>query len=146
MAMISIPIPQDVSEYLRQIDVPDVKKRDSSDHLTLFYLGDNIPLDTINDAIEACITITEKQKPFLIDVNGYSCFPKGEKVPVVCRVKNQEIFDLREDLKKRLDKLNVEYSKKFPTFKPHITLSYNDEKVPSKKFPKICWQVNKLAI
>jgi 2'-5' RNA ligase len=58
----------------------------------------------------------------------------------------EEIFKFREALRKKLDKSGIEYSKKFPEFKPHVTLSYHKEKVKDKKFDKISFEIDSVAI
>lgn len=145
MAMIAISLPEAPSHILQEIDVPG--NRDFSNHCTLFYLGDDTPIETINKCIEACLKVTEKQKPFTITLNKYTTFPKGKHgYPVICRINCKEIFKLREDLKKELKNDEIEYDNTFPTFKPHVTLSYSTKKVKDEKFVPILWQVNSISI
>lgn len=145
MAMIAIPVPHDVSEILRGLDIPG--KRDISDHITLFYLGDDVDIKTIIKCINSCLKVTEKQKTFIVELKGYSCFPEGnDGVPVICNIENRELQKLRNRLARKLDSAKIEYSKKFKEYRPHVTLSYNKDKVEDGTFPKIAWQVNKVAI
>lgn len=145
MSMIAVPIPNDLSEILRNLDVPG--KRDPSDHCTVFYLGDDLPFEIINECIPAIHNITSKQKPFIISLKNYTSFDKGKHgFPVICRIKSDELVELRNKIKKELDDAGIEYSKKFPSFKPHITLSYNKDEVNNCKFSEIAWQVNKIGL
>jgi 2'-5' RNA ligase len=145
MAMIAIPVPAEVSSLLKSMKIPG--SRDASDHITLFYLGDNIDIKTINKCLKACLKITEKTKPFLVNIEKCTNFPEGKHgFPIICPVENKEIFKLHEKLTKVLDRNKVEYSKKFPEFKPHLTLSYHNEELPEQNFSRICWQVRSISI
>jgi 2'-5' RNA ligase len=93
-----------------------------------------VPIDTITEAIVAAYEVASKTVPFSLSVSEVSCFPKGEDgVPIITRVESPEIHKLWRDLCTGLDRAGVDYSKKFPEFSPHVTLSYNLEVV--RAFP-----------
>jgi len=53
---------------------------------------------------------------------------------------------LRKKLKVALEDGGVKFKDKYPTYKPHITLSYADEKIKDFKISKTEWQVNEIAL
>lgn len=145
MSMIAIPINDDVSSLLREIDVPG--ERELTSHLTLFYLGDNLSFEKLNEYMPLIHNITSKQKPFILSFKNYTCFEKNKNgYPVICKVKSPEVIEFRKKLKEQFDDNKVEYSNKFPTFKPHITLSYSKKELDNEKFPEIAFQVNKVSL
>ena len=104
MAMIAIPLSVDTSRLFREIDVDG--HRDSSDHVTLFCLGD--------------------------DIN-----PKGEKgYPVIAELKSDKLLELREKIRKLLEKNKIKYDNTFKEYKPHITVSWGKKKPGKIKFPE----------
>jgi len=144
--MIAIPVPKEVSAFLKEIDVSG--DRDESDHVTLFHLGDDLEIETFIKCIKRCVKITETFKPFELSLDHYCSFKNGDKgFPIICPVlDNKKLFTLHKKLQKKLDTGKVEYSKKFPDYKPHVTLSFSKNDVKETAFSKICFQVSKIAI
>ena len=144
--MIALPIPHEVCKLLNKIKVPGDKTNVEDYHLTLFSLDDNLKIDEIEKIIEPVFELAKKSVPFKIILKEFTTFEGGDKIPIICRLNTEEIFKFREALKKKLDKAGIEYSNKFPEFKPHITLSYHKEKVKDKSFDKISFEIDSVAI
>ncbi len=146
MAMIALPIPFEVSKLLSKIKVPGDKTPMEEYHITLFSLNDNLKLKDIEEVIEPVFELAKKTQPFKIILKDFTTFDGKDKIPVICRLNTEEIFKFREALRKKLDKAGIEYSKKFPEFKPHVSLSYHDTKVKDKSFDKIIFEADSVAI
>ncbi len=146
MAMIAFSIPHEVNKLLNKIKVPGDKTPLEDYHLTLFSLDDNLKLDEIENLIEPVYELAKKTKPFKIILKEFTTFDGNDKIPIICRVESEEVFKFRESLKRKFDKAGIEYSTKFPEFKPHITLSYHKEKVKDKKIDRIQFEVDSVAI
>lgn len=143
MSMIAVPISDNISRMFREIKVSGV--RDPSDHITMFYMGDEFPINKIIKSIEPIFEITKSQKPFLVSCEEIISFPEGKKgFPVVGKIESDELKKLRNKIKKALDKNKIEYDNKFPKYNPHITLSYSEEE-QSFKIPKIEFLINEIA-
>lgn len=144
--MIALTVPHEVSKLLSKIKVPGDKTPLEEYHITLFSLNDNMKLEDIEKVIEPVYELAKKTEPFKITLKEFTTFEGNDKIPVICRLDTEEIFKFRESLRKKLDKAGIEYSKKFPEFKPHITLSYHKEKVKDKSVDKISFEVDSVAI
>lgn len=127
MSFIGIRIPHDVGRMFSAIEVPGRKTPIDEFHITAIYLGKDVPLETIGRAVVAAAEVAEGTRPFRLSVDRMTSFPKGDDgVPVICPVTSPELHELNSKLKLSLDKYGVEYSKKFPEYKPHVTLAYAD--------------------
>jgi len=148
MAMIAVPISSDVSRLFREIDVDG--HRDPSDHVTLFYLGEDLSLDTVLDIIPIMHKVVEGLSPFEASVGRITSFPKGEEskeYPIIAEVKSEKLIELREKIRKLLDKNKIEYSKEHSDYKPHITLSWNKKRQKNIRLPiKAKWMINQIAL
>lgn len=144
--MIALTVPYEVSKLLSKIKVPGDKTPLEEYHITLFSLDDNLKLEEIEKLIEPVFELAKKTKPFKVILKEFTTFEGKDKTPIICRLNTEEIFKFREALKKKLDKVGIKYSSKFPCFKPHITLSYHKEKVKDKSFDKISFEIDSVAI
>lgn len=146
MSMLAIPLDSSVSRLFRSIEVEE-GKRDESDHITLAYLGDNVPFDVLLKIIPVVFNITSKEELFLVSAKKITTFPKGDDgYPVIAPVESPKLHEIRSKIIKGLDKAGVEYSKLYPDFNPHVTLAYSQKKPKNIKFNKIQWQINQIAL
>lgn len=145
MAMIAVPVSRDVSRLFTQVDVPG--ERESSDHITLLYLGDKVQVATIAKLMPLILEVTSKMSPFLVTCKRITTFPKGDKgYPVIAQLQSEPLHELRTKLARILERQGIEYSKQFPEFNPHVTLSYSKKKVKNMRFDKIQWLVNCVSL
>ena len=143
--MLAIPIPQDISRLFQEFDL-DIE-RDPSNHITIFYFGDDLPISKILKMIPVIFDITNNMKPFTASASSYSFFDSDEMYPVICPVKSKELIDFRSELKRAFDKKKIKYDTKFPEYKPHITLGFSNEKPEKdKKFPKVEFTISQVAL
>jgi 2'-5' RNA ligase len=144
MAMLAIPISQDISRLFQEFDL-DIEK-DPSNHITLFYFGDNIPMSRILKIIPIIFDITENLKPFTVTTSGYSFFNSDDLYPVICPVKSPTLISLRKKICTAFDNSKIKYDKTFPDYKPHITLGHSKDKPKNTKFPKVEFLISQLAL
>jgi 2'-5' RNA ligase len=128
MAIICLRVPHEVTRLLDTIDVPGSRVLGSEKHVTVLHLGDDVPIDTLSSAVAAIYNVTSNWKPFSAMLDRIESFPKNEDgVPIIMPVTSPELLELHAALSKSLDEVGVSYSKKFPEYKPHVTLSYAEK-------------------
>jgi 2'-5' RNA ligase len=146
MAMIAIPLSPDTSRLFREIEVD--AHRDSSDHITIFYLGDDVDTNKLFDIIPIIYEAVKDVKPFEATCNRISTFPKGQKgYPVIAELKCDPLIELRNKLKKMLDKNKIDYDTTHEDYRPHTTLGYAKKKPKNIKLPtKAKLPINQIAL
>lgn len=149
MAFLGIRVPAEVGRLLKGIEVPGEKEGTSELHITLLCFEDNWPITEIAKALEATYDIISKITPFLVKAKKVSCFPKRENHPVaiIAKIDSDELQDLHKKLGKEFDKCEIDYSKRFKDYKPHITLSYADKEMDEFKIdPIIEFSVSEIVL
>jgi len=144
MAMLAIPIQPDISRLFQEFDL-DIE-RDPSNHITLFYFGDDLPISRVLKIIPVIFDLTEGLEPFTASASSYSSFESDEAYPIICPVKSTSLINIRDKIQKAFDKSKIKYDKKFPDYKPHITLGYSKEKLKNTKFPKVEFTISQLSL
>jgi len=127
MAMIALRVPYETARLLGSIAgaLPGDSQAASDMHVTVAFLGDDVSVQQLASAMVACHAITSKTAPFMLTVSEISSFEPGENgTPVIMPIQSPELHTLEQALKAELDKAGVPYGKKWPEFKPHVTLSY----------------------
>lgn len=148
MAMLAIEVPESVSTILKDISLPGkLLKKELHHHITMFYFSDDLEMDQILKIIPVVYEVTKKIKPFIVDANSYTTFPKGKYFfPVIAKIKSKELMSLRKEIKKVFDDNDIEFNQKFPNYISHLTLEYNKENIEDGKFNEIAWQVNNIKL
>lgn len=131
MAFIGLKVPPETGRLLNELDVPGTKEPLHKYHITMMYIGDEVPFEDLLKAIEATYNVTSQSLPFSVRTNKISHFPNGDEVPIICPIESPAIHILREKLVKSFDAAGVDFNKKHPNFTPHVTLAF-DDKVPGK--------------
>jgi 2'-5' RNA ligase len=130
MALLSIQVPTEVSRALGRISVPGTPESRETYHVTLLYLGKDVAINDVSKALVVAYRVAEITKPVQLTIEEVSSFPGGDDgYPIICPVKSPELHQLWEALCSAFDEAGVEYSKKFPIYKPHVTLAYNTDKL-----------------
>jgi len=148
MALLGIKVPQSVAKTLRQIDTPG-KKEDSSDfHITLLIFNEHMSVSEVAKSVEAIGNAIKNVNPFKLKLNKVSCFPKREDnpVPIIMPIESKELQDLQSKLKKALKKHKVDFDTKFKEYRPHITLSYDENEVDDFKIDKEEFTVDEIIL
>lgn len=146
MAMIGIQAPEEICSKLTKIKVPGKKLDCDEYHITLFYIEDGIKFPDLIEYLEVLLPLVSEKKPFQVKLDEVNNFPKGvDGVPLICPVKSPALKKLRGNLAEALDKKKLKYSKRFPEYKPHLTLAYNEEEIEMKEFSPIEWEVKEIT-
>lgn len=147
MAFIGISVPHETARILSELDVPGTKESISHFHITMIYLGSGVPIEQLTDAIKATFKVTAKTKPFSVSTSLVTCFPKNEDgVPIICRVNSDPLHDLRKRLTSAFSAGGVQYNKKYPDYKPHVTLAYAEEEIEERTIPTVTWGAHELVL
>lgn len=147
MAFLGLRVPPETARLLSEIDVPGKKESRDRYHITLLFLGDNIDIKVLSKALEVTYAVTSETKPFTVQVNRVSSFPGGDDgVPIICPVNSDPLHDLRQKLADDYDSAGIEYSKRFPEYKPHVTLSYGEEAIEERRVTTVEWGAHELVL
>jgi len=156
MAFIGIKLPEGAARVLHRIDgIPGDRVPRDHAHVTMVFLGDEVPFTVLNRVIEVIAKLGETTQPFPCYTSLVSTFPSdsdsdSDTVPIICRVNSNELHDLQARLCKELDKARVPYSKKYPEYKPHTTLAFapskNAEVWHDRTIPTVSWGVNEITL
>lgn len=143
MAYISFTVPAEAaSELSRLYTVGDLTAPEDM-HVTLAFLSKQTPPSQVLRAIAACHVVASTTAPVLMHAALLTSFPPNpeyrEGVPVIVRVVSDALHSFRARLVAELEKFGVEYSRKFPEYKPHVTLSHGPEKVEPRKVGPVSW-------
>lgn len=144
MALIGIKVPEEISKFLKSIEVPGQK--DPCDHITMFYIEGEMSAETVSKVCD----ILPKFRDDVVEVSikKITTFPEGDDgVPIKADVISPGLIELRSRLSNLFDKNKIDYSKRFPDYNPHITLAYNDKKIKSIKLDSpIKWTVTEFML
>lgn len=148
MAIITIPIHHECARLLHDIDVPGIKTDTSQLHITLLALGDDIPIHILAKAMVVVHEVVQQSEPFQVRISNISSFPviEGNAVPIIAPIQCQAITDLNKSLKRLFNKSKIQYDKRFPKFRPHITLSRCEEAIKRTRIEPIEWSVQELVL
>ena len=131
MAFIGIQVPQETAKLLSLLDVPGKKESVSHLHITLAYLGNDISMEQVLSCVVSVYSVVSNTKPFTVECDKISTFDSDDDIPIILPIHSSELHKLREKLCDKLEQLHVKYSKKYPEFKPHVTLSLDLSKKSS---------------
>jgi len=148
MAALMLQVPEETARVLRELPVPGEPEK-GDPHITVIYLGKDVPIDLISSMIPVIYKISSATLPFSVTTNHVSYFPAGEDgVPIIAEVNSPELHRFRENLCKALDEAGLPYDKKFPEYKPHTTLAYdsNPETTVDLNIPEISWGAHELVL
>jgi 2'-5' RNA ligase len=147
MAMIGLKIPEEVSERLAKISLPGKKTLAEEMHITMFYFENKLSIQDVLKVVQAMYETTKKSEPIHIKGTTISTFDKGDDgVPIIIPIVSEDLISLRKKMAKKFDEAKIEYSKKWPEFKPHLTLSYSPKKIEDKKLNKsIAWKAEEIV-
>jgi 2'-5' RNA ligase len=134
MALVAFAIPKGVGRKLMpKPEVPGKLEDLEHYHVTLAYIDEASSPTDMAALLEAVAKLTERSAPIPAVVEEVSNFKKGDDgYPIVCHVKSEPLHQFQRELLKVLDGAGIEYSKKWPEYRPHITLSYAQEPYEAK--------------
>lgn len=145
MAMIAVPVPASVGRTFSSIDFDGQKE--AADHITLFFFENALSINDISKLLKPISEAIKNEGPFTVTCSKIMCFgAAGDRCPVVAQIKSERLMSVRSEMAKLLDKQKTAYSKKFKTFKPHVTLGYAKEKFEDIKIESLEWQVSEISL
>lgn len=146
MPMIGLKAPEEICERLSKISVPGKKTPADEMHITMFYFEQDLGIKDILKITQAMYEVTKKADALSIKGNTVSTFNKGDDgVPVIVPIVSDDLVDLRKKMAKKFDNEGIKYSKKWPEYKPHLTLSYSPKEMEDKKLEKsIGWKASEV--
>lgn len=130
MAFLGIRVPHETGRLIRKLEVPGIKEMPSEYHITLLVFENNWPIKNILKATEAAYQVVSETEPFTVKINKVSHFPPrdDDPTPIIAPVKSEGLHALHKQLAKSFDKIKIDFKKTFKEYKPHITLSYSEDK------------------
>lgn len=151
MALVTLKVPHEAAVLLEGIEVPGERLSASDMHVTLLYMGKDVPLVEVARAMMACHEVATRFSPFLLLLSRIETFPEGEDgTPVILPVTSPVVMSLQAGIKESFQRYGIEFSDKFPSFKPHVTLSYlpsgEQEPVPPGLPGPLSWVAHEMVI
>jgi 2'-5' RNA ligase len=148
MAALMFQVPPETARVLHEIPVPGDKEYEDP-HITVLYLGKDLPIERIGEMLPVIYDITSKTLPFSVATSHVSSFPGGDDgVPVIARINSPALHRFRDELCEAFDAEGLPYDKKFPEYKPHTTLAYSPdpETEVDLDIPEISWGAHELML
>jgi len=148
MAALMLQVPEETARILHEIPVPGEPDK-LNPHVTIVYLGKDIPINAIGSMLPVIYNVTSKTLPFSIATNHISYFPPGDDgVPIIAKINSPALQRFYETLCNALDDARISYDKKFTCYKPHTTLAYaSDPKTTiDLDIPEISWGAHELVL
>lgn len=147
MAFIGLAVPHPTARLLSEIDVDGDKVEVNSSHITIMYLGKDVEIDALADAMKAAYAVTSQTKPFSVRTSRVTCFPKNDDgVPIIARVDSDALHELRKRLEASFTSREVFFNQKYPIYKPHVTLSYAENEIEEFAIPTLEWGAHELVL
>lgn len=146
MAMIGLKVPEDICDELSRISVPGKKTKLDEYHITMFYFGDKLKIEETTKIVESLYEVIRKSDPIQIKGRTISSFKRGDDgIPIIVPIVSEDLIELREKIAKKFDTNGIQYNKKWPEYKPHITLSYSPKEFEDRKIDKnISWKAREI--
>lgn len=147
MAMIGLKIPEEVAERLSKISVPGKKLPKEEMHITMFYFENKLNIKDILKITQIMYNVSKKIEPIHIKGTTISTFKKGDDgVPIIVQIVSEDLSIFRKKMAQKFDDEDIDYSKKWPEFNPHLTLSYSSKEMEDKKLDKnISWKASEVV-
>jgi 2'-5' RNA ligase len=147
VAFVGLKVPVELGSLFSQVEVPGRRESKDKYHVTILNMGKDVPIEQIGKASVVAFKVCEQTPPFMVTTKKVSQFPKGsDGVPIIALIESPALHNLQANLKKAFDKEGVSYSKKFPEFKPHVTLAYSDTGMPEQAIVPISWTVSDINL
>lgn len=150
MAYISFMVPAGAAEELSRLYADGDVSPPSDMHVTLAFLSKGTSTSQVLRTIAACHVVASTSAPIIMHAALLTSFPPNpeyrEGTPVIVRVVSDALFSFQARLCAELEKFGVEYSRRFPEYKPHVTLSHGPERVKPVKVGPVSWVSSQMMI
>lgn len=146
MGILCLKVPSAEAQVLSTVTVPGERIPAQDKHITLLYLGKQTPDKDALECVRVCFGLSKIQRSFHVMVQEAMCFPLGDDgVPIVGKVESDEIFKFQLKLQYLLTRAGIEFSRKYPIYRPHVTLSYASSPIPSTRIRTASWIVDRFC-
>ena len=149
VAFIGVPIPPQMRAVFKQFRVPGIPESADKLHITMVHLGKEVPIERVAQAAIVVYSTTKRTVPFSVRSNVITSFKRGnDGMPIIALLDSPGLHALRAALCSALDAAGIEYSKKFPEYRPHVTLAYADLDVqpPDRPISPVQWDVDEIVV
>lgn len=149
MAFIGIQVPHSTARLFGDIEAPGAKTPSASMHVTILYIGEDIPIEVLASAVKAAFSVTSQTRPFTVRTTRVMSFPANddqEGHPVIACIESDSLHELHDALAEAFEEAGVDFSKKYPVYKPHVTLAYAPEAVDEFRIPTIEWGAHEVVL
>ncbi len=131
MAFLGLPIPHETARILSEVNFGNVGEKEppSSFHITMLYIGKEVAIEKVASMIPVIFGVVAKTKPFTVATSRVTTFPANpdDGVPIIAPIVSNALVAFRKSLCDAFDKANIEYNKKYPAYRPHVTLGYSQD-------------------
>lgn len=142
MSFMGLSLPTEIGQLFHEVSVPGTRVGRGTHHVTLLYLGKQIPLVQLCKAIEVAAPIMQRTAPLRLAAARVEAFPENrdDGYPIVARIDSEPLHELQQRLKEAFKQRGVPFSDKWPEFKPHVTLAYAPEPMETMPLePAVDW-------
>jgi 2'-5' RNA ligase len=141
-------MPAETGRLLSEIEVPGEAVDFGHAHITVVYLGDDVPLEQVLKAAGVCFEVAQAMRPIKCATRHTQCFPPGDegKHPIICPIDSPDLHVVKAAIDAGLDAAGVPFSKKWPEYRPHTTLAYADAPCDTIQFDPIEWTAFELTV
>ena len=126
MGFIGLKVPHETARLIEGLEYPGTPQGASSMHVTILYLGKDLPIETVAQAMIATCNVAAKIHPFICGVKDVASFPVNpdDGVPIILPVLSQTLHEFRAALINEFIVQKVPFSNKYPDYKPHISVAF----------------------
>lgn len=156
MAYIGFRVPPETARLLAEVDFGDFgeKRPPGKFHVTVVYLGKDMPIDKIAMMIPAIFACTSQTRPFTASTSRVSTFSPNadDGVPIIAVVDSPPLHDFRARLIGDLKKAGIEIPERYPAYRPHVTLAYSPDPLVHTdnavdlQIPTVEWGAHELVL
>jgi 2'-5' RNA ligase len=149
VAFIGLKVPTEVSDVLGQYEVPGKLEPEDHHHVTIHHLGKDVPIEQVAQAAIVAYVTARRTAPFQVSTKVISSFKSGDDgVPIVALIESPALHEFRKNLCAAFDAAGIEYSKKYPEYRPHVTLAYEDSgpQPADQPIDPVTWTVDEIVV
>lgn len=154
MSLLAIRLPNEIARLLSEVEVPGEKVSREEMHITMLYLGKETPIEQLVRGILATFEVTSKTRPFTVRTSRVTAFPPNpdDGTPIICPIESPELHALRKAIVASFQRNKVEFSNKYPQYKPHVTLAYSPDPLvhadhgADRDFTPVEWGVGEIIL
>lgn len=154
MAFIGIRVPHETARLLGQVEIPGEKVASDEMHVTMVYLGKDVPIEVLARAMTVTFSVVNGRSPFAVQTHRVTTFPPNpvDGVPIIAPIESPDLHAFRRTLVQAFQAEGVPFNNKYPDYHPHVTLGYTkDETVHAehtadKALPVVQWGVGEVVM